>query len=95
MFVCMFYAPIPMSMPSPACMLGFMFFHAFMLKSTCLDVHLHAYMHISKLICVDQCVYMLGFMLSTCLILSSMFLRASRHVYVLRPRPSLSCYVLL
>ena len=49
MFVCMFYAPMPMSMPSYACMFGFVIFHAFMLTSTCLD--LHAYMLVSLLLC--------------------------------------------
>ena len=39
---------------SHACLLGFVFFHAFMLTSTCLDVLLHANMHISMLICVDR-----------------------------------------
>ena len=39
MFVCMFYDPMPMFMPSHACMLGFVFFHASILTSTCLDVH--------------------------------------------------------
>ena len=67
MFVCMIYAPMPMSMPSHACMLGFVFFRAFKLTSTCSDIHSHAYMHISMLICVDQCVYMLRSMFSTCL----------------------------
>ena len=95
MFVCMFYAPMPMSMPSHACMLGFVFFHAFMLTSICLDVHLHAYMHISMLICVDRCVYMLRLMFCTCFMPSSMCLRVSCYVYVLRPRPFLSYHVLL
>ena len=90
-----FYAPMPMSMPSHACMLGFVFFHVFMLSSTCLDVHLHAYMHISMLICVDQCVYMLRLMFSTCFMPSSMCLCASCYVYVPRPWPCLSCHVLL
>ena len=72
---------------SHACMLGFAFSHAFMFISTCLDVYPHAYMHISMLICVDRCVYMLRSMFSTCFMPSSMCLRASRHVYVLRPRP--------
>ena len=47
------------SMFSHACMLGFVFFHAFMLASTCLDVHLHAYMHISiiyMLACFTPCL---------------------------------------
>ena len=95
MFVCMSYAPMPMSMPSHACMLGFVFFHAFMLTPTCLDVLLHAYMHISMLICVDWCIYMLRSMFSICFMPSSMCLRASRLVYVLRPRPCLLCHVLL
>ena len=76
-------------------MLGFVFSHAFMFISTCLDVYPHAYMHISMLICVDQCVYMLRSMFSTCFLPSFMFLHASRHVYVLRPRFCLSCHVLL
>ena len=66
MFVCLFYAHMRMSMPSHACMLRFVFFHAFMLTSTCLDVHLHAYMHISVLICIDWCIYLLRLMCSTC-----------------------------
>ena len=65
------------------------------LRSTCLDVYPHAYMRISMLICVDRCVYMLRSMFSTCLMPLSMCMRASRHVYVLRPRPCLSCHVLL
>ena len=93
MFVCMFYAPMPMSMTSNACMLGFVFFHAFMLTSTCLDVHSHAHMHISMLICVDRCDYMLRSMFSACFIPSSICLCAPCHVYV--PRPCLSCHVLL
>ena len=80
---------------SHVCMLGFVFFHAFVLTSTCLDVLLHAYMHISMLICVDRCVYMLKLMFSTCFIPSSMFLHASCLVYVIRPRPCLSRHVLL
>ena len=80
---------------SHACLLGFVFFHAFMLTSTCLDVLLHANMHISMLIYVDRCVYMLRSMFSTCFMPSSMCLRASRLVYVLRPRACLSCHVLL
>ena len=95
MSVCMFYAPMRMSMPSHACMLGFVFFHAFMLTSTSLDVHLHAYMHIPMLIHVDQCVYMLKSMFSTCFIPSSMCLCAPCHVCVPRPRLCLSCHVLL
>ena len=94
MFVCIFYAPMPMSMPSHVCMLGFVLFH-FMLTSTYLDVHSHAYIHISMLICVDWCVYMLRSMFSTCFMPSSMCLRTSCHVYGLRPRPCLSCHVLL
>ena len=93
MFVCMLYAPMPMSMPSHACMLGFLFFHAFILISTCLDVHSHAYMHISMHICVDRCVYMLASMFCTCFIPLSMYLDALCHVYVLRP--CLSRHVLL
>ena len=80
---------------SHACMLGFAFSHAFMFISTCLDVYPHAYMCMSMLICVDWCVYMLRSMFSTCFMPSSMCLRASHHVYVLRPRPCLSCHVLL
>ena len=80
---------------SHAYILGFAFSYASMFISTCLDVYPHAYMRISMLICVDRCVYMLRSMFSTCFMLSSMCLRASRHVYVLRPRPCLSCHVLL
>ena len=95
MFVWMFYAPMPISMSSHACMLGFVFFLAFMLTFTCLYVHLHAYMHISILIFVDRCVYMLRSMFSTCFMPSSICLCASCLVYVPRPRPCLSCHVLL
>ena len=56
--MCLFPWYMVRSMSSHACMLGFVFFHAFMLAFTCLDVHLHAYMNISMLICVDQCAYM-------------------------------------
>ena len=76
-----------------AYMSRFMFSHAFMLTSTCLDVHFHAYMHISMLICVDRCVYILRSLFSTFFMPSSMCLRASCHVYV--PRLCLSCHVLL
>ena len=86
MFVCMLYASMPMSMPSHACMLGFVFFHPFMLTSTCLDAYLHAYIHIFPHICVDQCVYMLRSMFSTCFILFSTCLCTPCHVCVPRPR---------
>ena len=95
MFVCIFYAPMPMSMLPHACMLGFVFFQDFVITSTCLDVHSHAYMHISMLICVDRSVYMLRLMFSTCFILSSMCLCTLCHVCVPRPRLCLSCHVLL
>ena len=42
-------------MPLHACMLGFVFFHVFMLTYTCLDVHSHANMHISTNTCLDIC----------------------------------------
>ena len=58
---------------SHACTLGFAFSHALMFTSTFLDVCPHANMHISMLICVDQCVYMLRSMFSTCFMPSSMF----------------------
>ena len=44
---------------------------------------------------VDRCVNMLRSMFCTCFMPPSMCLCASRHVYVLRPRPCLSCHVLL
>ena len=66
-----------------------------MLTSTCLDVHLHAYMHISMLIHVDWCVYMLRSMFSTRFIPSSMCLCAPCHVCVPRSKLCLSCHVLL
>ena len=65
---------------SHACMLGFVFSHAFMFVSTCLYVYPHAYMRISMFIYVDRCVYMLRSMFSTCFMPSSMCLHASRHV---------------
>ena len=95
MFVCIFYAPMPMSMPSHDFMLGFAFSHAFMFRSTCLDVYPHAYVHISMLIRVDWCVYILRSTFSTCFMPLSMCLCASHHVYVFKPRPCLSCHVLL
>ena len=67
----------------------------FMFRSTCLDVYPHAYMCISMLIRVDRCVYMLRSTFSKHFMPSSMCLRASRQVYVFRPRPCLSCHVLL
>ena len=93
--MCLFPCYMIRSLSSHAYMLGFVFFYAFMLTSTCLDVHSYGYMHISMLICVDRCVYMLGFMFFTCFILSSMFLYAPCHVCVPRPRLCLSCRVLL
>jgi len=71
--------------------LGFLFFHAFMLAFTCLDVHSHAYMSRSML--SYACV--LGYMFSTCFMLSSMCLCTPCHVCVPRPRLCLSCHVLL
>ena len=93
--MCLFPCYMVRSLSSHVCMLGFMFFQAFILTSICLDVHLHAYMHISMLTCVDRCVYMLRSMFSTWFMPSSMCLRALCHVYVLRPRPCLSRHVLL
>ena len=77
MFVCMFYAPMPISMPSHACMLEFAFSHTFMFIFTCLDVYPHAYRRISMLICVDWCVSMLRSMFSICFMPSSMCLCAA------------------
>ena len=68
---------------------------AFMLTSTCLDVHSHVYMYISLLICVDRCLYVLRSMFLICFILSSMCLCTPCHVCVLRPRLCLTCHVLL
>ena len=90
-----FYAYMSRSMFSNACMLGFVFFPTFMLTSTCLDVHSHAYISSFMLIFVDRCVHMLRSLFSTCFMPSSMCLCASRHVYMLRPRLCLSCHVLL
>ena len=80
-----------------ACMLGFVFVHSFMLAFTCLDVHLHACMHISILICGDWCAYMpmcsdpyslhALYYLSCAFVLHAMF--------VPKPRLCLSCHVLL
>ena len=55
--VCLFPCYMVRSLSSHAYMLGFVFFHAFMLTSICLDVHSYAYMHISMLIftCLDLC----------------------------------------
>ena len=58
-FMCLFPFFMVRSVSSHACMLGFTFFHAFMLAFTCLDVHLHAYMHISLPIRLDLCSHML------------------------------------
>ena len=76
--MCLFPCYMVRSSSSHACMLGFVFFHAFMLTSSCLDVHLHAYMHISMRICVDRYFYMLRLMFSSCFMPSSMCLCASR-----------------
>ena len=72
------------------CVLPCFYAYIHMLRCT-----LHAFMHISMLIYVDRCVYMLRSMFSICFMPSSMCLRALRHVYVLMPRPCLSCNVLL
>ena len=59
--------------------------------STCLHVCFYAYM--SRF--MFSHAYVLESIFSTCFMLSSMCLRASCHDYVLRPRPYLSCHVLL
>ena len=89
MFVCMFYAPMPMSMLVTClyawvCVLPCLYVYIYML--TCAFPCL--YVQIGVFTCLDQS-YLHAFMpLSRCL-------RASRHIYVLRPRPCLSCHVLL
>ena len=57
-FMCLFPCYMVRSMFSHAYILGFVFFHAFMLTSTCLDVHSHAYKHIFMRICLDLCFHM-------------------------------------
>ena len=58
---------------------------------TCLYAYFHAYMSRSML--SYACV--LGYMFSTCFMLSSMCLCTPCHVFVPRPRLCLSCHVLL
>ena len=50
MFVCVSYAPMPMYMPSHACMLGFVFFHV-------LCLHPHAQMYFYMPTCIFPCLY--------------------------------------
>ena len=51
MFVCTFYAPMPISESSHACMLGFMSFHVYVLNFNML--------HVSMLVCLYLCFHML------------------------------------
>ena len=61
-FMCLFPCYMVKSMFSHSYMLGFVFFHAFMLTSTCfLDVHSYADMHVSMPRCLDLCFHMLVF----------------------------------
>ena len=55
-FMCLFPCYMVRSMFSHAYTLGFVFLHAFMLTSTCLDVHSRAYMHISMPKSLDLCL---------------------------------------
>ena len=59
--------------------------------STCLHACFYAYMSRSML----SHAYVLGSMSFTCFMLSSMYLCTPCHVCVPRPRPCLSCHVLL
>ena len=54
-FVCTFYAPMPISESSHACMLGFMSFHVYVLSFymfTCMFLCLYAYIYASTCLCV-------------------------------------------
>ena len=62
-------------------------FYAYIHMLRCTFICLHAYFHAS--------IYVLGSMFFTCFMPSSMYLPASRLVYVLRSKPCLSCHVLL
>ena len=55
MFVCTFYAPLSISESSHACMLGFMFYHVYVLNFymfTCMFLCLYAYIYASTCLCV-------------------------------------------
>ena len=67
-------------------------FYAYMHMLRCTFTRLHAYFH--AYMCRSAC-FMLSSMFSMCFMPSSMGWHASRHLYVLRPRPCLSCQVLL
>ena len=93
-----------------AYMLGFMFFHVYLLAltcSTCIAMPMPRSIYFQAvacsdlgfhmLICLDLCSYMLVCLdlCTTCFMPSSMCLCAPCHVCVLRPRLCLSCHVLL
>ena len=61
MFVCTFYAPMPISESSHGCMLGFMSSHVYVLN-------FYVYMHVSMPICLCLCFHML-----VCLDLCSLY----------------------
>ena len=88
--MCLFPCYMVRSLSSHAYMLGFMFFHVYMLSS-------YVYMHVSMPMPISMlphaCVF--GSMLSTCFMLFSMCLCALCHVHEPRPRLCLSCHVLL
>ena len=94
MLVCMFCAPMPMSMPSHACMLGFAFSHAFMLYLHAqmyihmLTVHFHAYM--CRSVCLHAQIDVL-YMLYVIIYVLGCF----TPCLCAQPRPCLSCHVLL
>ena len=79
------------SLSSHAYMLGFTFFHVYVLVSTCL--HACFYPYISQY--MSPYAHMLRSMFFMCFTLSSMCLCAPCHVCVPRPRLCLSCHVLL
>ena len=67
--VCMFYAPMPISESSHACMLGFMSFHVYVLNFYMFTCIFYAYMSMS----MPPHASVFGSMLSTCFMLFSMF----------------------
>ena len=89
-FTCIFPCYMVRSLSSHAYMLGFMFFHVYVLG---------LYLLMCMFLCLSRSMfshaYVLGSMFSTGFILSSMCLCAPCNVCVPRPRLCLSCHALL
>ena len=89
--MCLFLCYMVRSLSSHACMLGSMFLHVYVLGFYMFTFMFLCLMSRSML----SHAYVLGSMSSTCFMLSSMCLCTPCHVCVPRPRPCLSCHVLL